>query len=116
MFDGIESIKKQDVVYISGPMTGREDFNRPAFNAMEKALADRTGCRILNPARQPEGLKYGEYMRLAFADLIEATAVVFLPEWMHSQGAQAEYVGAVSMEIPRFYYQPQTVFVEAANV
>lgn len=87
-------ITAEDVVYISGPMTGIEEYNRPAFNVVELWLRDNVGCMVLNPARHPDGLEYGEYMRRAYRDLTMASAVVLLPGWQTSRGAMAEVQAA----------------------
>lgn len=87
-------ITSDDVVYISGPMTGLPDYNRWAFNATDRWLRNNIGCSILNPARHPGGLEYGEYMRRAYRDLTMASAVVLLPGWESSRGALAEVQAA----------------------
>ncbi|ECE8819412.1 DUF4406 domain-containing protein, partial [Salmonella enterica subsp. enterica serovar Reading] len=48
-------------VYIAGPMTGYENFNREAFHRAEKALK-REGHTVLNPAVLPNGLTQAQYM------------------------------------------------------
>lgn len=83
-------IKPRDTVYICGPMSGLPEFNYPAFNAAEAAIRERYGCRVLNPARQPDGLEYDEYMRRGCADVVSATVVIVLPGWRKSKGAQEE--------------------------
>ena len=95
-------IKSSDVVYISGPMTGLPEFNKPAFNAMESRLA-AAGCRVLNPARQPDGLEYAEYMRRAVHDLLAATRVVFLTDHHKSRGAMLEWSVAYNLGLPMHY-------------
>ena len=99
-------------VYISGPMRGIKNFNFPAFHAAEKILKG-LGFETFNPARRDEE-KYGPAvgqsetgdladmasvtgfnLREALAadcDWIakEATAIVVLPGWEKSKGAQAE--------------------------
>ena len=40
---------------------------------------------MLNPARQPNGLAYDEYMRRAFDDLDRATVIVLLDGWSQSK-------------------------------
>lgn len=83
-------ITERDVLYLCGPMSGLPDFNYPAFNAAEQAIKERFGCRVLNPARQPDGLEYDEYMRRGCADVVSASVVVVLDGWRKSPGAQEE--------------------------
>ena len=99
-------------VYISGPMRGIKNFNFPAFHEAEGILQSH-GFETFNPARRDEE-KYGPAvgqsetgnladtasvtgfnLREALAadcDWIakEATAIVVLPGWEKSKGAQAE--------------------------
>ncbi|WP_116965955.1 DUF4406 domain-containing protein [Klebsiella pneumoniae] len=55
-------------IYIAGPMTGRENFNREAFNKEAERLT-RHGHTVLNPASLPDGLEQREYMDICFAML-----------------------------------------------
>ena len=80
-------IEKNDIVYLSGPMSGIPDANKPAFDSAEKYLMEEFGCRILNPARHPDGLDYAQYMALAMTDLHDCTKVVTLPGIRNSMGA-----------------------------
>lgn len=83
-------IKPCDTVYICGPMSGLPQFNYPAFREAETLIRKRYGCRVLNPARQPDGLEYDEYMRRGCADVVSATVVIVLPGWQKSPGAKDE--------------------------
>ena len=85
------SLSRDDIVYIAGPMSGCKLFNYPAFFAMEGMLKKEFGCKVLNPARQPNGLAYEEYMKRAFEDVRKASVVVMLNNWTLSDGAQREY-------------------------
>lgn len=76
-------------LYIAGPMTGIEDWNYPAFNKAQKQL-EEAGYTVLNPARQPDGLEYAEYLQRALADVFECDAIALLPGWVGSPGARAE--------------------------
>ena len=97
MHKGKIMLKKTDVVYLSGPMSDLPDCNIPAFYAAEKILRNTYGCEVLNPARQPKGLSYCEYMRRALNDLEWATAVVVLPRALESIGAGFEIADSNQM-------------------
>lgn len=86
-------------VYISGPMTGIQDLNYPAFFAAEAELKSR-GYTVLNPAREPNGLTYREYMARAVSFVLMADIVVTLPNVHKSPGARAEIALAASIQLP----------------
>ena len=50
-------------IYISGPMTGIADDNRPAFNRVAAKLR-AMGHNCENPAEQPSGLSYRECLAI----------------------------------------------------
>lgn len=80
----------KNICYISGPMTGIPEHNRPLFFAAEEHLKMVWECVVLNPARNPEGLDYDAYMRIDLAMLAEADVLVLLPGWEDSKGARIE--------------------------
>lgn len=53
-------------IYIAGPMTGYENFNREAFHRAKDALK-REGHTVLNPAVLPDGLTQPHYMDICMA-------------------------------------------------
>lgn len=93
-------------LYISGPITGKPDLNKPLFTAAEAALRS-VGHQVLNPhgvcttlgphiCKYPchpseELLPWEDYLR---ADLIAmlhtADGLAMLPDWESSRGAQLE--------------------------
>lgn len=82
-------------VYLSGPMTGLPDLNYPAFTmAAGRMRAHRH--EVYNPAEWEEKHNNGKFnLLLAFQDychfiIREADAVVTLPGWENSPGANAE--------------------------
>lgn len=81
---------RKKVVYISGPITGKGDY-RKDFERAEAELRSR-GCIVLNPAKLPEGLTKAEYMRINFAAIDSADAVLLLPDWCTSPGASLEWM------------------------
>lgn len=87
-------LKESDIVYLAGPMSGLALFNYPAFYAMAGMIKKEYGCRVLNPARQRNGLDYEEYMQLAFLDLDCANVIVLLNGWQNSGGAKREFIRA----------------------
>jgi len=89
-------ISPTDTVYIAGPMTGQPLFNYPKFFGLAGLIAKEYGCRVLNPARQPNGMKYVEYLRLAEKDIYQATVVVMLNGWEESYGAKLERTVALN--------------------
>jgi len=77
-------------VFISGPMTGIKDFNRPLFHkAAESIIA--TGNIPLNPAMLPDGLEHEEYLKICKAMIDISDTVYFLPGFEKSTGAMEEY-------------------------
>ena len=100
-------LKESDIVYLAGPMSGLALFNYPAFYALAGMIKKEYNCRVLNPARQRNGLDYEEYMRLAFLDLDCANVIVFLNGWRNSVGAQMEFIRAVDIGGIRIILQSQ---------
>ena len=78
----------KNTVYISGPITGKKGY----FGIFERAetLLTDAGFIALNPARLPEGMANEQYMRINFAMLDSADAVLFLDGWEMSRGASLE--------------------------
>jgi predicted dienelactone hydrolase len=90
---------KKPVVYISGPMTGLENYNHAAFNQLASELAER-GYIVLNPAILPLGLTDAAYMDIGIAMLRAADVVALLDGYQHSKGALSEKTYAERIGIP----------------
>jgi hypothetical protein len=92
-----------EIVYISGPMASDPDYRRK-FEAAERELRG-CGFVVINPAKNPEGLSYAAYMRLAIAEINECDTLYMLPGWENSRGARAEkaYAESVGKNIRYFY-------------
>lgn len=95
----------QLIIYLAGPMAGIKEFNRPAFDSFAKKLREQ-GAIVINPAETPNGLSYGSYMDISFAQIRAADELYFLPKWEGSKGANAEMLYAVALG------KPVTVFTE----
>lgn len=108
-------ITKEDVIYISGGMTGYKNFNYPKFNRVAKELRDK-GYTVVNPATDVkpmllngkeigigelhEMMDKGEisqdeswkcFLRGDIVKLMtDCTAIYLLKRWNKSKGARFE--------------------------
>lgn len=87
------------IIYLSGPMTGKPDFNYPAFNAAAAQLRGK-GYTVENPAENGEQPNWTAYMRVAIAQMMRCDQVVMLPGWQHSRGATIERTIADLLAMP----------------
>lgn len=92
-------------LYLSGPMSGYPDYNRPAFAAARKALRDR-GHRVTCPAESgltpsPE-VTWADYLRHDLRLLLDVEAVAVLPGWELSRGARLEVDVAHRLGLPTY--------------
>lgn len=83
-------------IYISGPITGHEDYLAEfaeARRAVEALFAH--SVEVINPARicaeLPESTTWEEYMNICFQLLNMADGIYMMPDWKESTGASAEY-------------------------
>lgn len=81
--------------YISGPMTGKPEFNYPLFYEVEEDLKATLARKdkVINPAQNfngESGHPRAEYLKLDIAHVLEADEIVLLPGWETSEGAKLE--------------------------
>ena len=104
-------------IYLSGPMTGIEDFNRPAFEAAAAKLR-ASGWTVIVPG---DGEEYDAAERAALAlsrkklqfylsrdiDYIQEVAdvLVVLPGWEESEGSKLEVLVAQSIGVPIWSFE-----------
>lgn len=79
-------------IYLCGPMTGIPNYNFPLFHA-EASRLRTMGFTVINPAETDNGdtsRDWAYYMRKDITQLMQADAVVVLPDWEKSKGAKIE--------------------------
>ena len=89
-------------MYLSGPMTGLEDFNYPAFRHAAKLLRDK-GFKVFDPSELFDGdssKPRADFMREDIRALLDCEIVALLPGWQHSLGAKLEIEVASQCDIP----------------
>ena len=77
-------------VYISGPITGKRNLNRAAFESAAGTVSG-LGLAPINPHDlcEPEW-DWSKCMRADIAGLCECDAILMLKGWRHSKGARLE--------------------------
>lgn len=104
--------KKAQRIYISGPISGMPNGNRPAFRKAQHIINAVPGCTAINPHdiaqiaewekgfwQMPEARQYAAYMRVCTTNLALCDAIVMLPGWRKSPGAGAEHTIATALRI-----------------
>jgi hypothetical protein len=89
------------ILYIAGPMTGRADFNFPAFCEAAAQLR-AAGYEVVNPAESVDNtaLPWEYHMRRDIRSLMDCDAVALLPGWGESRGARLEKWVATEIGMP----------------
>lgn len=90
-------------LYISGKMTGEPNNNFPAFNKAASQLRD-LGYEVFNPAENGEG-EWHELLKKDIPEVCKSDALVLLPGWINSPGAQFEFDVARRLKIPVYFIE-----------
>jgi hypothetical protein len=99
-------------VYISGPMRGKPELNRHAFNAVQRSAVER-GWRTFNPATKVNtgehstATPYNIAIREDIGMLLKSNGIVLLPGWRQSEGARFETEVAKALGLD--FYQASEV-------
>jgi hypothetical protein len=90
-------------IYLSGPMTGIADFNRPMFNQIADHLRSQ-GYPVINPADFGinEGESWADCLARDLVALVHCKFVVTLQGCGNSKGARLECHVAKELGIPVF--------------
>lgn len=99
-------------LYLSGPMTGHEDWNYPAFHNAAAKLRS-SGYAVINPAEAYDGdttLPFDVYLRHDLRSILQdCDTIVVLDGWEKSPGAVLEVAvgAALGHGILRFVDKPE---------
>lgn len=106
-------IREQQRIYLAGPMRGIPEYNFPAFRDATRVLRSH-GHKVWSPAERDEAAdrdpnKVGALpLRVYMADdlkaVCESEALVLLPGWESSVGANLEVQVARTCDIPVYLY------------
>lgn len=92
--------KKVRRLYISGPMSGYEEFNYPAFHEAAEALR-AAGYEVENPAEIGHpGMAYVDLIREDIRVILDCDGVATLEGWWASRGAHIETSVAGVLNMP----------------
>jgi hypothetical protein len=89
-------------LYLSGPMTGKKDFNYPAFREAASHLRSK-GYDVFDPSELFDGdssLPKYVYMKEDIRGLLDSDVLVLLDGWENSLGVRVEMDVAVACDIP----------------
>ena len=94
--------RRVPTLYLSGPMTGLPDYNRPAFEAAKVMLTD-AGYAVLSPTDavcEIDEPGWADWMRVDLAMMLRCDAVATLAGIEKSRGGQVECNLAASLGMP----------------
>jgi hypothetical protein len=83
------------------------DWNFPAFNSAAAKLRE-FGLTVCNPAEHFDGdttLAYTDYLKHDFGVILTCDAIVSLPGWKMSTGANREVTLASWIGLPHYEYE-----------
>lgn len=87
------------ITYISGPVKGLPEHNRPEFNRVAELWRD-AGHTVFNPAEinpLSAGYTREQCLRRDIAALTECHLITFLPGWQQSKGVLIERAVAIAI-------------------
>ena len=76
-------------VYIAGKIEGDTNYLDKFYT--NAVFLEMGGLTVLNPASLPVGMSKADYMRINFAQIDVADIVLFLADWISSEGARLEH-------------------------
>lgn len=89
-------------IYLSGPITGTNDYMVRFSKAEHDLYKEFEGCAVVNPAKVnaqlPDDTTYEQYMKMCFVMLDMCDAIYMMHGWQKSAGANREYGYALASD------------------
>lgn len=88
-------------IYLSGPMSGIPNGNRPLFHSETRRLRN-IGYYIVNPAENDDESatrSHADCLRTDIRQLLDCDMIAMLPGWQKSKGANIERAVAVALNM-----------------
>lgn len=97
----VDQVKK--VIYISGKVTGDENYKKKFKEAEEKIKKMYPAAEIVNPtaADFPDTYDWADCMRECMHMLKKCNSIYFIDDWQESAGACIERATALRLELER---------------
>lgn len=93
------------LIYLSGPMSGFDDLNKPAFDHVKQFVAHQfPEARVISPPDLPDEGSWETCLRRDLHHVADAHALVMLKHWLTSKGARLEFDVAERVGIPAFWW------------
>lgn len=88
-------------LYVCGPMTGYPAKNFPAFRSAALTLR-QAGYEVVDPSTlgEHDDWEWADYLKRDLPELLQCDGLSLLPGWIHSKGAELEYVVATELGMP----------------
>lgn len=99
-------MKSETVIYLSGKITGQNNY-KELFEKAKKDAEDKfPGATIINPAEisLPSICDWDDYMSICLRLLDRACIIYMLDNWLESKGARKECATALKKGL-RVYFQ-----------
>ena len=88
------------ILYVVGPMTGRENLNREAFDEAARALREAGHFASIPHRNVPPEAEWCDAMKSSIRAMLRCEGVARLPDWRSSKGARIETKLAKRLGMP----------------
>lgn len=99
-------------IYLSGPITGNENAAH-LFSTVENYLKNK-GIEVVNPLKiNPPDIDWTSAMRTDIKALVDCDAILMLPGWKGSMGAEIEYTIAEKLGMVALFYTEEGTIIRS---